>query len=202
MSHIKQKAPIVLLLILFIINLQSSPSLGKEASFPLASDFDYASWISADPKEKIGEFENACRAVETYLNSINKEFYGEKCVSDLYTGATFIHNTNAFIKTVNEGSQQMTANRDAAIARFKKVLNQVIDKAIVEGKATTRKENINLIYTVIVTVSRDIVADYYHNVIGDPEEAKAGYLLAGTEDGKRIYRQGEYRAIYEQLDKK
>lgn len=169
-------------------------------SYVKINDLNYQAWIAEDPKVLIPDFEKGCRAVEVYLNSQNKEFFGEDCVSNLFIATTFINNINQYFDSLEQLEQRALAARQAVTEKYDKVLLEVIQKAIDDGKASSQKENVNLIYTVILTVSKDIVADYYHNVIADPEEAKSAYLLAGTEDGKRIYRSGEYKTIYEKIE--
>lgn len=175
------------------------PSKATGNDFPVIGDFHYHSWISTSPKELIPEFERGCRAVESYLNDQNKEFYGEDCISNLFIATTFIANTDAYVDEFHPVESDPFQNREKARQRYSRVVTEVIEKAITDGQAVTQKEHVNLIYTLIITISRDIVADYYHNVLGGGEEAKSGYLLAGVEDGRRIYREGEYKDIYDRL---
>lgn len=170
--------------------------------FVKITELNTKSWIHDDPKSLIPEFEKSCRAIESYLNKQDKEFYGEDCISNLFIATTFIYDTNRYFDSLSPANAAVNTARAAVDAKFKKVLSEVVDKAINSGKASTEKENVNLIYTVIVTIQKDIVADYYHNVFTDPEEAKSSYLLAGAEDGRRVYRNGEYKAIYQKLGNK
>lgn len=189
-------------LVVFLI-ISSTPACGANISeFLKISDLSVNDWISEDPKKNLYEIEKSCRAVESYLNKNNKEFYGEDCISNLFIAATFIHNTNQYYQSLTPPDGVANKKIREISEKFRKVLNDVIDKAVSEGKAGTEKENINLIYTVIVTVQKDIVADYYHNVFSDPEEAKSSFLIAGAEDGKRIYREGEYKQLYKEIEAK
>jgi hypothetical protein len=160
-------------------------------------EYTFANWITADPKSQITEFERGCRAVEAYLNSRNKEFYGEDCISNLYIAAVFIADTNNYYDAKSLEEDRRLPQRQAAQQRYTRVLEEVVAKAVREGRAETEEQQINLLYTVIVTVQKDLVADYYHNVFDDPNEAKSAYLLAGVEDGRRIYGEGSAKLYLE-----
>lgn len=197
-STTKYRHPIALLFVLGL--LLHAGNISAANDYVTINDLKYQTWITDDPKNLIPDFEKGCEAVETYLNSQDKEFFGEDCVSNLFIATTFINNTNQYFDSQENPEQRALPARQAVTDKYNKVLDEVIRKAINEGKASTQKDNVNLIYTVILTISKDIVADYYHNVIADPEEAKSAYLIAGTEDGKRTYRTGEYKTIYEKLE--
>lgn len=195
---LKKQLNVAFIVITFVFSLTWLEKAQAD-DFLKISDLNYKTWISAKPVSLIPDFEKSCRAVEVYLNSQNKEFYGEDCVSQLFTAANFIQISNEYVDKLYADGSTAYQNREKVTQRFNRVMSDVIEKAAKEGKAVSQKENVDLIYTLVVTVSKDIVADYYHNVIDDPEEAKSGYLLAGAEDGKRIYREGIYKEVYDKL---
>ena len=186
-----------------LLLLLSSPVFAVQAwggeDFVKITDLHYKNWINDTPKTLIPEFEKACRAVEDYLKSQNKDFSGDDCVSQLFVATLFIANINDGLDANSPVDAQFNEKIIQVKNRYNRVVEEVIEKAIQDKKAESQKENANLIYTVVVTIAKDVFADYFHNVIDNPEIAKSDLLLAGEEDGRRHRRDGEYKEIYSQL---
>jgi acetyltransferase-like isoleucine patch superfamily enzyme len=184
-----------------LLLLMTAPAVqsAEGEDFLKISEVHYADWITTDPVALLPEFERGCKAVATYLQSQQLEFNGDDCVSNLYTAATFIARTNEFVDhhlATNPTAAEVQAK---ARAQYDRVVSEVIGKAIGEGKAVSQKENANLIYTVIVTIAKDVLTHYYQSVLANPNEAQVLMRIAEQENEKRIRREGEYQQIYERL---
>ncbi|MBU1564407.1 MAG: hypothetical protein KJ630_02115 [Proteobacteria bacterium] len=168
----------------------SPAQCGEEADFLKISDLHYADWITTAPVDLLPEFEQGCQAVAVYLQSQKLDFNGDDCVSNLYTATTFIARANDFVDNNLTANPKSSESRAKARDQYGKVVTNVIDKAISEGKAVTQKENANLIYTVIVTIAKDVLTHYYQTVLATPNEAQVLMHIAEEENGKRVRREG------------
>ncbi len=200
MLSLKLRHLFLLTIVLFCFSLSPAAALGEE--FVKITDLHYMSWITDDPKALLGEFEVGCRAVAGYLNGLDKEFNGDDCVSNLFTATTFIAYANAYVDNSLPADSPGAEKRKQIREQYGRVMSEVIVKAIDDGRAVSRKDHVNLIYTVIVTIAKDVLTDYHQNIFEKPEEAKIAMNLAAEEDGKRLRREGEYQAIYDRLTKK
>lgn len=197
----KKVSLFVLTLFLSLVIAVSVQSADGEG-FLKVSDLHYADWITTAPAVLLPEFEQGCKAVAVYLQSQQLEFKSDDCVSNLFTTTTFIARANEFVDndlTDNpKGSELIKQVR----SQYGRVVSEVIDKAIGDGKAISQKENANLIYTVIVTIAKDVLTHYYQTVFANPNEAKVLMRLAEEENEKRLRREGEYLEIYQRLAEK
>lgn len=169
-------------------------------NFLKITDLSYSQWLKKEPSSLIGEFERSCQAVATYLKEQNKDFPQDKCVSGLFISTVFIKNANDYTDALFKAGSKEFSVRAEILAKYDKIISDVIEKAIAAGHDKTRKENIDLIYTLIYTIRQDMVTDYYHNIFSDEKDAKTSLLLAGTEDGQRMLHRGIYEEIYKKLD--
>jgi len=198
MPPLKSRRFFLLPLVLLFFSMSPPPGAQGE-EFVKITDLRYMSWITDDPKTLLPEFEVSCRAVAAYLNSLDKEFNGDDCVSNLFTAATFIAYANVYIDNTPAANSPGLEKRKQIREQYGRVMSEVIVKAIEDGRAVSRKDHVNLIYTVIVTIAKDILTDYHQNIFQRPEEAKIAMGLAAEEDAKRLRREGEYQAIYDRL---
>ncbi|MEE4137005.1 MAG: hypothetical protein V2I32_13070 [Desulforhopalus sp.] len=185
--------------LLLILLFSLTPAIGAEdGDFVKISDLSYQNWLDAEPITLIPEFEKSCHTVADYLQRANKEYNPEDCVSGLFTASVFLASANA---AINESYQQGFAeDRDAVRGRYQQVTEEVIGGALRETPEAGERDHVNLIYTLIVTYSKDVVADYIDNVL-DRQEATRYYVQALAEDDRRINREGEYRQVYLALDR-
>lgn len=190
-----RQLPTLLLVLLVVL---TPVAKAEEGDFVKITEFSYPNWLDAEPITLIAEFEKGCRTVADYLQRSQKEYHPEDCVSGLFTASVFLANANA---AINESHQQgFVEDRDAVRGRYRQVTEEVIGGALRETPEAGEREHVNLIYTLIVTYSKDVVADYIDNVL-DRQEATRYYVRALNEDNQRIAREGEYRQVYLSLDR-
>lgn len=187
-----------LALLLCLLTTPSVYSAEKEDYLKI-SQLHYADWITTDPVTLLPEFEQGCKAVSTYLQSQQLEFNGDDCVSNLYTAASFIALANDFVDNKLTANPKSLETREKTREQYRRVISEVINKAVDDGKAISQKDNSNLIYTVIVTIAKDVLTDYYQTVLAPPSEAQVLMQIAREENDKRVRREGEYLKIYERL---
>jgi hypothetical protein len=185
--------------LLLILLFSLTPAIGaEEGDFVKISDLSYQNWLDAEPITLIPEFEKSCHTVADYLQRANKEYNPKDCVSGLFTASVFLASANA---AINGSYQQgFAGDRDAVRGRFQQVTEEVIGGALRKTPEAGERDHVNLIYTLIVTYSKDVVADYIDNVL-DRQEATRYYVQALAEDDRRINREGEYRQVYLALDR-
>jgi len=184
---------------LFILQLTT---LSAWATEPVKiTELSYPEWLSREPSSLVGEFERSCQTVAAYLQSLGKDFSAEKCVGDLFGAAVFISNSNGYVDQNFKADSQTAAARDEILAKYQQVVDEVVKKAIAEGKGKTEKENADLIFTIIHTIDRDIVKNYLQTVYAEDQEAvKNNLYLASKENEKRLTREGIYQEIYKKLE--
>ncbi len=197
MPPLKIRRLLLLSFVLLFFSMSAPAAHGEE--FVKITDLHYLSWITDDPKTLLPEFEVSCRTVATYLNSLDKVFNGDDCVSNLFTAATFIAYANVYVDNTLPADSPGSEKRAKIREQYGRVMSEVIVKAIEDGRAVSQKDHVNLIYTVIVTIAKDVLTDYYQNIFLQPEEAKIAMDLAAEEDTKRLRREGQYQAIYDRL---
>lgn len=188
-------------LLLALQLVAASAQAADETIFVKITDLHYPDWITADPLPLLPEFEQSCTAVATYLHGQKLEFDRDECVNNLYTTTTFIARANDFVDNNLSANPKAAEAKTEAARQYGRVVTDVIGKAMSDGKAVTQKDNVNLIYTVIVTIAKDVLTDYYQKVLADPNEGNVLMHIAKEENGKRLRREGAYQEIYKQLEK-